>query len=87
MNLQPRAMTRDLDWGIPVPVEGAEVKCFMYGSMLPLAIYQTRKSFAIVNPNNSARGKSGGKTQKQRLVHFIGKDNIVVSFASSSQVC
>lgn len=71
MGLQPRAVSRDLDWGIPVPVEGAEGRCCMYGSTRLSDTSRIRRScFPTV-------GRLGGKTAETRLVHFIGKDNIV----------
>lgn len=58
MGLQPRAVSRDLDWGIPVPVEGAEGKYCMYGSTHLSAISLTQKSCCPIH------GRNGGKTLK-----------------------
>ncbi len=59
--LRPRAVTRDLDWGIPVPVEGAEGKCFMCGLM--------RQSGTSLQPKNGQREpeKTGSLTGKMRI--------------------
>jgi methionyl-tRNA synthetase len=71
--LHPRAMTRDLDWGIPVPVEGADGKVLYVWLDAPIGYISATKDWA----------KSVGKDWKdywtgdRKLVHFIGKDNIV----------
>lgn len=71
MGLKPRAVTRDLDWGIPVPVEGAEGKVMYVWFDAPIGyISNTRKLL----PND---WEKWWKSQDTRLVHFIGKDNIV----------
>ena len=71
MGLKPRAVTRDLDWGIPVPVEGAEGKVMYVWFDAPIGyISNTRE----LSPND---WEKWWKSQDTRLVHFIGKDNIV----------
>jgi methionyl-tRNA synthetase len=69
--LQPRAMTRDLDWGVKVPVEGAENKVLYVWFDAPIGyISATRELF----PND---WEKYWKDDETSLVHFIGKDNIV----------
>ena len=58
MGLQPRAVSRDLDWGIPVPVEGAEGKVLYVWFDAPSAIFQIQKNYF------PTAGKLGGKIQK-----------------------
>ena len=69
--LQPRAVTRDLDWGVPVPVEGAEGKVLYVWFDAPIGyISNTRQ----ILPND---WEKWWKSEDTKLVHFIGKDNIV----------
>ena len=69
--LQPRAVTRDLDWGVPVPVEGAEGKVLYVWFDAPIGyISNTRQ----ILPDTWERW---WKSEDTKLVHFIGKDNIV----------
>ena len=69
--LQPRAVTRDLDWGVPVPVEGAEGKVLYVWFDAPIGyISNTRELF----PQS---WENWWKSPDTKLVHFIGKDNIV----------
>ncbi len=69
--LQPRAVTRDLDWGVPVPVEGAEGKVLYVWFDAPIGyISNTRELF----PQS---WEQWWKSPDTKLVHFIGKDNIV----------
>ena len=69
--LQPRSMTRDLDWGVPVPVEGAEGKVLYVWFDAPLGyITATQELFGD-------DWEKWWKDEDTRLVHFIGKDNIV----------
>lgn len=71
LDLQPRAMTRDLNWGIPVPVEGAEGKVLYVWFDAPIGyISNTQELY----PND---WKKWWQDPETRLVHFIGKDNIV----------
>lgn len=71
--LQPRAMTRDLDWGIPVPVEGAEGKVLYVWLDAPIGYISATKAWAQKNNKNWEDYWTGNR----KLIHFIGKDNIV----------
>ncbi|MBI9040739.1 methionine--tRNA ligase [Lutibacter sp.] len=72
--LKPRAVTRDLDWGIPVPVEGAEGKVLYVWFDAPIGYISSTKEWA------AREGKDWEpywKDKDTKLIHFIGKDNIV----------
>jgi methionyl-tRNA synthetase len=72
--LKPRAVTRDLDWGIPVPVEGAEGKVLYVWFDAPIGYISSTKEWA------QREGKDWEpywKSEDTKLIHFIGKDNIV----------
>jgi methionyl-tRNA synthetase len=72
--LRPRAVTRDLDWGIPVPVEGAEGKVLYVWFDAPIGYISSTKEWA------AREGKDWEpywKDENTKLIHFIGKDNIV----------
>ncbi len=72
--LEPRAVTRDLDWGIPVPVEGGEGKVLYVWFDAPIGYISSTKEWA------AREGKDWEpywKDEETKLVHFIGKDNIV----------
>ncbi len=76
--LQPRAMTRDLDWGVKVPIEGAEGKVLYVWFDAPIGYISATKEYL------SPAGRAGEglwelywKDKETKLVHFIGKDNIV----------
>ncbi|UKN00606.1 methionine--tRNA ligase [Paracrocinitomix mangrovi] len=71
--LKPRAMTRDLDWGVPVPVEGAEGKVLYVWLDAPIGYISATKEWAQQNGKNWEDYWTGDR----KLVHFIGKDNIV----------
>jgi len=74
--LRERAITRDLDWGIPVPVEGAEGKVlYVWFEALLGYISSTREYFELKGKPD--QWKKYWKDEDSRLVHFIGKDNIV----------
>lgn len=74
--LQPRSMTRDLDWGIPVPVAGAEGKVLYVWFDAPIGyISATREYFA--EKGEPETWKTWWQDPSSSLVHFIGKDNIV----------
>ncbi len=80
--LQPRAMTRDLDWGVKVPVDGAEGKVLYVWFDAPIGyISATKELFS--NPKSEIRNPKSSdwelywKDKETKLVHFIGKDNIV----------
>lgn len=70
MGLQPRAVSRDLDWGIPVPVEGAEGKVLYVWFDAPIGYISNTKELR-------EDWETWWKDPSTRLVHFIGKDNIV----------
>lgn len=77
MDLQPRAMTRDLDWGIPVPVEGAEGKVLYVWFDAPIGYISNTKELCDQEPEKWGNWEKWWKDPETRLVHFIGKDNIV----------
>ncbi|WP_338731988.1 methionine--tRNA ligase [Mangrovimonas cancribranchiae] len=72
--LRPRAVTRDLDWGIPVPVEGGEGKVLYVWFDAPIGYISATKEWAA---RESKDWQSYWKNEDTKLVHFIGKDNIV----------
>ncbi|MGY8916334.1 MAG: methionine--tRNA ligase, partial [Flavobacteriales bacterium] len=72
--LRPRAVTRDLDWGIPVPVEGAEGKVLYVWFDAPIGYISSTKEWAAREGKN---WEDYWKKDDTKLVHFIGKDNIV----------
>ena len=72
--LQPRAVTRDLDWGIKVPVEGADGKVLYVWFDAPIGYISATKQWAL---NNDKDWKPYWYDADTQLVHFIGKDNIV----------
>lgn len=77
MDLQPRAMTRDLDWGIPVPVEGAEGKVLYVWFDAPIGYVSNTKELCDAQPEKWGTWQKWWQDPETRLVHFIGKDNIV----------
>ena len=77
MDLQPRAMTRDLDWGIPVPVEGAEGKVLYVWFDAPIGYISNTKELCDAHPEKWGTWQKWWQNPETRLVHFIGKDNIV----------
>ena len=77
MDLQPRAMTRDLDWGIPVPVEGADGKVLYVWFDAPIGYISNTKELCDSNPERFGTWQKWWQDPESRLVHFIGKDNIV----------
>ncbi|MCD8174184.1 MAG: methionine--tRNA ligase [Alistipes sp.] len=70
LGLQPRAVSRDLDWGIPVPVEGAEGKVLYVWFDAPIGYISATKELTL-------RWEKYWKDPETKMVHFIGKDNIV----------
>lgn len=72
--LQSRAMTRDLDWGVPVPVEGADGKVLYVWLDAPIGYITNTKVWADKNGKN---WEDYWKSDECQLIHFIGKDNIV----------
>jgi methionyl-tRNA synthetase len=72
--LKPRAVTRDLDWGIPVPVKGGEGKVLYVWFDAPIGYISSSKEWAVRTGND---WEKYWKSKDTKLVHFIGKDNIV----------
>jgi len=72
--LEPRAVTRDLDWGIPVPVEGGEGKVLYVWFDAPIGYISSTKEWA---EREGKEWEPYWKSDDTKLVHFIGKDNIV----------
>ena len=75
--LRPRAVTRDLDWGIPVPVEGAEGKVLYVWFDAPIGYISNTKELCDAEPEKWGKWETWWKDEETRLIHFIGKDNIV----------
>ena len=76
LGLQPRAVSRDLDWGIPVPVEGAKGKVLYVWFDAPIGYISNTKELCDNNPQYG-NWEKWWKDEETRLIHFIGKDNIV----------
>ncbi|MDP4240614.1 MAG: methionine--tRNA ligase [Bacteroidota bacterium] len=77
MGLQPRAVSRDLDWGIPVPVPGAEGKVLYVWFDAPIGYISNTKELCDSQPEKYGNWEKWWKDDDTRLIHFIGKDNIV----------
>ena len=77
MDLQPRAMTRDLDWGLPVPVEGADGKVLYVWFDAPIGYISNTKELCDAQPEKWGTWQTWWQDPSSRLIHFIGKDNIV----------
>ena len=77
MDLQPRAMTRDLDWGIPVPVKDAEGKVLYVWFDAPIGYVSNTVELCQKEPEKWGNWEKWWQDEDTRLVHFIGKDNIV----------
>jgi methionyl-tRNA synthetase len=77
--LQPRAMTRDLDWGVPVPIEGADGKVLYVWFDAPIGYISATKEYFEKDAEAADRGPwtKYWKDEDSALIHFIGKDNIV----------
>jgi len=73
-DLRPRAITRDLSWGIPVPLPDAEGKVFYVWFDAPIGYISATKQWAL---DNNKDWESYWKNEETQLIHFIGKDNIV----------
>ncbi len=73
-DLKPRAITRDLSWGIPVPLDNAEGKVFYVWFDAPIGYISATKQWAI---NNDKNWEDYWKGEDSKLIHFVGKDNIV----------
>ncbi|MEE1063353.1 MAG: class I tRNA ligase family protein, partial [Paludibacteraceae bacterium] len=74
MDLMPRAVTRDLEWGIPVPVEGAEGKVLYVWFDAPIGYISNTKELCDANPEKYGNWEKWWKDSDTRLIHFIGKD-------------
>ena len=72
--LQPRAVTRDLDWGVPVPIEGADGKVLYVWFDAPIGYISNTKEICQQRGDN---WEKWWKDEDTKMVHFIGKDNIV----------
>jgi len=77
MGLQPRAVSRDLDWGIPVPVPGADGKVLYVWFDAPIGYISNTKELCDSQPEKYGPWEKWWKDEDTRLIHFIGKDNIV----------
>ncbi len=81
--LQPRAMTRDLNWGVKVPLEGADGKVLYVWFDAPIGYISATKDYFTLIPNSTGNEwekywkKQANDTENSKLIHFIGKDNIV----------
>ena len=75
--LKPRAVTRDLDWGIPVPVEGAEGKVLYVWFDAPIGYISNTIELCAKEPEKYGDWQKWWKDESTRMIHFIGKDNIV----------
>ena len=75
--LKPRAVTRDLDWGIPVPVEGAEGKVLYVWFDAPIGYISNTIELCQAQPDKYGNWEKWWKQADTRMIHFIGKDNIV----------
>ena len=75
--LKPRAVTRDLDWGIPVPVEGAEGKVLYVWFDAPIGYISNTIELCQKQPEKYGDWQKWWKNEDTRMIHFIGKDNIV----------
>ena len=77
MGLQPRAVSRDLDWGIPVPVPNADGKVLYVWFDAPIGYISNTKELCDSEPEKYGKWEKWWKDPETRLLHFIGKDNIV----------
>lgn len=75
--LKPRAVTRDLNWGIPVPIEGAEGKVLYVWFDAPIGYISNTKELCDAHPEKYGTWQQWWQDEDSRLIHFIGKDNIV----------
>ena len=75
--LKPRAMTRDLDWGVKVPLPTAEGKVLYVWLDAPIGYISATKQWALDNGKNWKDYWCKNEAENRKLVHFIGKDNIV----------
>lgn len=77
MHLLPRAVSRDLDWGIPLPIPGTEGKVLYVWFDAPIGYISNTKELCEREPEKYGNWEKWWKDPETRLIHFIGKDNIV----------
>ena len=77
LGLKPRAVSRDLDWGIPLPIEGAEGKVLYVWFDAPIGYISNTQEACATQPEKYGNWETWWKDPETRLIHFIGKDNIV----------
>ena len=77
LGLKPRAVSRDLDWGIPLPIEGAEGKVLYVWFDAPIGYISNTQEACLAQPEKYGNWETWWKDPETRLIHFIGKDNIV----------
>ncbi|MDO4190401.1 MAG: methionine--tRNA ligase [Bacteroidales bacterium] len=77
LGLQPRAVSRDLSWGVPVPVEGAEGKVLYVWFDAPIGYISNTIDLCNEQPEKFGNWETWWKDESTRMIHFIGKDNIV----------
>ena len=75
--LQPRAVSRDLEWGIPLPIPGAEGKVLYVWFDAPIGYISNTQELCAAQPEKFGNWEKWWKSDDTRLIHFIGKDNIV----------
>ena len=75
--LMPRAVSRDLNWGIPLPIDGATGKVLYVWFDAPIGYISNTKEICAAHPEKYGNWEKWWKDPETRLVHFIGKDNIV----------
>ena len=75
--LQPRAVSRDLDWGIPLPIPDAEGKVLYVWFDAPIGYISNTQELCAAQPDKFGNWEKWWKDNDTRLIHFIGKDNIV----------
>ncbi len=75
--LKPRAVSRDRDWGIPLPIEGAEGKVLYVWFDAPIGYISNTQELCKAQPERFGNWETWWKDPETRLIHFIGKDNIV----------
>ncbi len=75
--LQPRAVSRDLEWGIPLPIPGAEGKVLYVWFDAPIGYISNTQELCAAQPEKFGNWEKWWKSEDTRLIHFIGKDNIV----------
>ncbi len=75
--LQPRAVSRDLEWGIPLPIPGAEGKVLYVWFDAPIGYISNTQELCTAQPEKFGNWEKWWKSEDTRLIHFIGKDNIV----------